>query len=68
MLVNNLAKLRRSSRNAVSASLIVIAALAMYNWIVAPRAGYLSAAQRYEFVMDNMVKKNKIINSKVNET
>ena len=65
MLVDNLAKLRRSSRNAVSASLILIAAIAMYNWIVAPRANYLSAAQRYEFVMDNMVKNNKTINSRV---
>jgi hypothetical protein len=66
MLVDNLAKLSRSSRNAVSASLILIAALAMYNWIVAPRAKYLSAAQRYELVMDNMVKKNKTIDNRVN--
>jgi len=66
MLVDNLAKLRSSSRNAVSASLILIAALAMYNWIVAPRTNYLLAAQRYEFVMDNMVKKNKTIDNRVN--
>jgi hypothetical protein len=66
MLVDNLAKLSRSSRNAVSAALILIAALAMYNWIVAPRAKYLSASQRYELVMDNMVKKNKTIDNRVN--
>ncbi len=66
MLVNNLTKLSRSSRNAVSASLILIAALAMYNWIVAPRTNYLLAAQRYEFVMENMVKKNKTIDNRVN--
>jgi len=65
MLVNNLAKLNRSSRNATSASLIVIAALAMYNWIVAPHATYLSAAQRYESVTDNIVKKNKVIGNRV---
>lgn len=65
MLVNNLAKLNRSSRNATSASLIVIAALAMYNWIVAPHATYLSAAQRYESVTDNVVKKNKAIGNRV---
>jgi hypothetical protein len=66
MLVDNLAKLRRSSRNAISASLILIAALAMYNWIVAPRTNYLLSAQRYEFVTDNMVKKNKTIDNRVN--
>jgi hypothetical protein len=65
MLVDNLAKLHPSSRNAVSASLILIAALAMYNWIVAPRTNYLSAAQGYESVMDNIVKKNKTIDNKV---
>ena len=65
MLVDNLAKLSRSSRNAVSASLILIAALAMYNWIVAPRTSYLLAARRYEFVMDNVVKKNKTIDDRV---
>lgn len=66
MLVDNLTKLSRSSRNAVSASLILIAALAMYNWIVAPRTNYLLAAQRYEFVMENVVKKNKTIDNRVN--
>ncbi|MFB0555157.1 MAG: hypothetical protein ACETWQ_17755 [Phycisphaerae bacterium] len=65
MLVDNLTKLSRSSRNAVSGSLILIAAIAMYNWIVAPRANYLLAAQRYEFAMDNVVKKNKTIDNRV---
>ncbi len=65
MLVDNLTKLSRSSRNAVSASLILIAALAMYNWIVAPRTNYLLAAQRYEFVMENEVEKNTSIGNKV---
>ena len=65
MLINNLAKLNRSSRNAASASLIVIAALGMYNWIAAPHATYLLAAQRYGFVVDDMVKKNKAIDNKV---
>jgi hypothetical protein len=61
MLVDNLTKLSRSSRNAVSASLILIAALAMYNWIVAPRTNYLLAAQRYEFVIEKVVKINTSI-------
>lgn len=65
MLVNNLAKLSRSSRNAFSVSLIVIAALAMYNWIAAPHTNYLFAAQRYESFMDKIIQKNKVIDSKV---
>ena len=65
MLINTLAKLSRSSRNAASVSLIVIAALGMYNWIAAPHATYLLAAQRYGFVVDDIVKKNKAIDNKV---
>jgi len=65
MLVDNLVKLSRSSRNAVSASLVLIAAIAMYNWIVAPRADYLSAAQQYESAMEKVVNKNKTIVNKV---
>ena len=65
MLVKNLAKLNRSWRNAASASLIVIAALAMYNRIVVPHAAYLSAAQRYGYVMDNVVNRNKTIGNSV---
>jgi len=65
MLVDNLAKLSRSSRNAVSASLVLIAAIAMYNWIVAPCADNLSAAQQYEAAMEQVVNKNKTIVNKV---
>ncbi len=65
MLVDNLTKLSPSSRNAISGSLILIAAIAMYNWIIAPRANYLLAAQRYEFAMDNVVNKNKTIGNRV---
>ncbi len=66
MLVDKLAKLNRSTRHTVSVSLIVIAALAMYNWLVTPHAGYWSAAQGYESVMDNVVEKNKTISNIVN--
>lgn len=65
MLINNLAKLNRSSRNAASAALIVIAAIAMYNWIVAPQATYLLAAQQYESAMSNIVKKNRVISNTI---
>lgn len=65
MLVKRLAKLGRSTRNATSASLIVIASLAMYGWIVAPHASYLSTAQGYESVMSDLIKKNKVISNNV---
>jgi len=65
MSVKHLAKLNRSTRNATLALLIVIASLAMYSWIVAPHATYLSTAQGYESVMSNLIKKNKLISNEV---
>jgi hypothetical protein len=65
MLINNLAKLSRSSRNAASASLILIAALAMYNWIVAPHTTYLVAAQQHEVVVATVARKNEHITKMV---
>jgi hypothetical protein len=65
MLVKHLLKVNPSTRYAVSASLVVIALLAMYNWLVAPHAAYLSVAQGYESVTANLVNKNRIISSQV---
>jgi SMC interacting uncharacterized protein involved in chromosome segregation len=59
MLVENLAKLGNTARNATSASLIVIAALAMYKWTVTPQTAYLSAARGYESAMGKVVEQNK---------
>ena len=63
MLVKHLIKADRSTRYAVSASLVVIALLAMYSWLVAPHAAYLSVAQGYESAMTSLVNKNKVINN-----
>jgi hypothetical protein len=65
MLINNVAKLSRSSRNAASASLIIITALAMYNWIVAPHTAYLIAAQQHEVVVATVARKNEHITKMV---
>ena len=65
MLVKYLVKANRSTRHAVSASLIVIAILAMYNWLVAPHIAYLSVVHGYESVMTKLVNKNKIIGNQV---
>lgn len=61
MIIGNFAKLNRSTRDSVFAALIVIAAIAMYNWIVAPHVDYLFAAQQYEFAIEKSVEKNKAI-------
>ena len=65
MLVKHLVKANRSTRYAFSASLIVIALLAMYQWLVAPHAAYLSVVQGYESAMTNLVNTNNHIGSKV---
>lgn len=65
MSIGNFAKLNRSSQNAVFAALIVIAAVALYNWIVAPQVGYLFAAQQYESAVGKTGEKNKTIAGEV---
>jgi hypothetical protein len=65
MLVDNLAKMSRSARNATSASLIAIAAFAMYNWTVTPHAASLSSAKTYESVMDNLAKERTIVATRI---
>ena len=67
MLVEDLAKVSRSSRNAAFGAMIVIAAFGLYNWIAAPHTAYLFAAQRYESLVGNIAKKNEVI-SKVVDT
>ena len=65
MVFDSLAKLNSASRNAISAALVIIVAIALYNWTVAPHVTYLFAVQRYQSVIDDIVKKNKILNSAV---
>ena len=60
MLIDNLANLKRSTRNIVFTALIIIAAIAMYDWIVAPHVTCLFAAQEYESAVSKAVEKNKI--------
>lgn len=65
MVIYNLSRMSRTSRNAASASLIVIAALAMYNWSVAPHATYLSAAQQYDGAVENVLAHKEALSAKV---
>jgi hypothetical protein len=59
MLIKNLAKLSNPARNATSASLILIAALAMYKWVIVPQSGYLTSAKGYESAMEKVIEQNK---------
>jgi hypothetical protein len=61
MLIDNFVNLNRSTRNTVFTALIIIATIAMYNWIVAPHVTYLFAVQQYESVFSNAIEKNKVI-------
>ena len=65
MLSQNLIKSIRSSKNAMYAALVIIEAIALYNWIVTPHLSHLQAAQRYEVVIDELAKKNQIISNNV---
>jgi hypothetical protein len=65
MWVNDLARTRRSIRHASSASLVIIAAFAMYNWTVPPHVHRLSSAKAYDDIMDIREKEQRIIATKV---
>lgn len=58
-LIDNLTNLNNSTRNTIFGALIIIAAIAMYNWIVTPHVNYLYAAQEYESVVNKAEEKNK---------
>lgn len=61
MLIDNLANLNRSTRTTVFSALIIIATIAMYDWIVAPHVTCLFASQQYESVVSKAVEKNKVV-------
>jgi hypothetical protein len=61
MLANSLTRLSSSSRRAIAASLVLIAVIAIYNWVVAPHTGQLLAAQRYEDTLDQIARRNEAI-------
>lgn len=65
MLSENLTKSIYSSRNVVLITLVLIEAIAVYNWIVAPHTNYLLAAQRYESVAGELAKKSQIVSNNV---
>jgi len=65
MLFGNFAKLNRPSRNTVFVALIVIATMAIYNWLIVPQTAYLAAAQQYKSIADNFKNRSKVIDRTV---
>ncbi|MBN2181860.1 MAG: type 4a pilus biogenesis protein PilO [Sedimentisphaerales bacterium] len=61
MLSKRLIKPVSSQKNVIFASLVIIGAIGVYNWIIAPHRNYLQAAQKYESAASNLVKKKQII-------
>jgi hypothetical protein len=59
VLIDSLVRLNSSSRNAISAALILIVVIAMYSWIVEPHVKYLYAVQRYEPVLDSVARQSE---------
>lgn len=54
-----------SKRNVTVSALLIIMAIAIYNWFVTPHANYLMAAQKYQQTIDTLDKKNKILNNDI---
>lgn len=61
MLPEHLTKSKRPARTALLAALVLIGAVSVYNWIVAPHRNYLMAAQRYESTVGRLERKNQTI-------
>jgi len=65
MLIDDFAKLNRSSRNSIFIALTAIGLVAIYNWLVVPHTNYLFAAQRYNSITDDISKKSQIVSNAI---
>jgi Tfp pilus assembly protein PilO len=57
MSVEKIIQINRSHRRVLLVSLVVIAAVAMYRWILSPYTGQLLAAQKYNYALDSAIHK-----------
>jgi len=57
MSVEKIIQIDRSHRRVLLGSLVVIAAVAMYRWILSPYTGQLLAAQKYNYTLDSAIHK-----------
>ena len=61
MLLKRWIKPVGSQQNVIFASLMIIGAIGVCNWIITPHRNYLQAAQKYEAAADNLTKKKQTI-------
>src|SRR4030042_3084017 len=64
-MIENLAKLNSKSRNALTAALLIITTIVLFNLIVAPHIVYLYAAGQYSYTLTETVRVGKVIKSAV---
>jgi Tfp pilus assembly protein PilO len=65
VLIDDLAKLNSGLRNAISAVLVIITAVVLYNLVVAPHVVYLSSVKQYETVLSELVNTSRVARSSV---
>ena len=65
MIVDHLTRLDKTSRNALYVTLLVIAGVAMYGWIVSPHVKYLQAVQKYRPAIEKIIDKQSDIKRKL---
>jgi Tfp pilus assembly protein PilO len=61
MLVEKIIQINRSHRRVLLISLVVIAAVAMYGWILSPYTSQLLAAQKYNYTLDSAIHKTGVM-------
>ncbi|MFA6186379.1 MAG: hypothetical protein WC770_04085 [Phycisphaerae bacterium] len=65
-MMKNLIRLQDFSRKNVAAvTLVLIAAIAIYNWFITPHSNYIMAAEKYTIASRAMEKTGKIIESEL---
>ncbi len=57
MSVDKIIKLRRSHRRAMLLAVVLIAALGLYRWILAPYGSQLLAAEKYNYTLGSILRK-----------
>ena len=65
MLADKIIQLDRSPRRVLLVSLVVVATVWLYRWILAPYNGQLLAAQQYESTLDNVMHKTDVLGTTV---
>ncbi len=63
MLVDKIVQLERSHRRVLLIALVVVAAVGLYRWILAPYNGQLLAAQQYESALDSAIHKTDVLST-----